>query len=267
MDTTYKGLYMSKLYRYFLPFALLSPCVALSAVNSHLPSLNHDILPFGSSFVGSLALGPDWVSGGRTQTLNLGPELDKTYTANQPDNTIANLDIFLGLQKSLTRCLTGQLGVDFATTSEAKLSGNIWDDALPAFNNYTYQYKIKHTQLALKGKLLADFGWPVIPWVSVMMGVGFNESFDFSNTPLLFEAVPSPNFSNNTEAAFTYGVGIGVQRKLVKHWQIGVGYEWSDWGRSQLGSVATAETNQSITLSHFYASAVMLNITFLALDQ
>lgn len=259
---------MLKRYLRLAPLVLLYPCVALSSTNSHLSGTNQGVMSlFGSSFVGSLALGPDWVSGGSTQTLNLGPELDKTYTANKPTSTIANLDIFLGLQKVLSSRLTGQVGLNFATTSDAKLSGNIWDDASPTFNNYTYQYKIKHTQLALKGKLLGDFGWPVMPWVSLMLGVGFNESFDFSNTPLIFQAVESPNFANNTEAAFTYGAGIGVQRKIVNHWQVGIGYEWSDWGRSQLGRAASSANNQSISLSHFYASAVMVNITFLAANQ
>ena len=52
----------------------------------------------------------------------------------------------------------------FVVTGAAKLSGDIWDDADPQFDNYTYQYQIKHSHFALKGKLLLDMGYIIIAY-------------------------------------------------------------------------------------------------------
>lgn len=101
-------------------------------------------------------------------------------------------EVFLGLQKALTQTLQGQLGLAVGFTSNASLSGVIWDDADPQFNNYTYRYKIQHTHVAVKGKLLSDAGYWLIPWISGSLGVGFNDTHGFHNTPTLFEALPNP---------------------------------------------------------------------------
>ena len=41
-------------------------------------------------------------------------------------------------------------------------------------------YHIRHTHVAAKGKLLADVGFPVKPYVSGSLGIGFNQSNLFS---------------------------------------------------------------------------------------
>ncbi len=252
-------------------YVLLSCCSLSSSVvfaDQHAqPFSNRFTALLASSFVGSLSVGPDFASGGNTQTLPLGPELTRTFTANQPGNTLANVEVLLGVQQPFTRHLQWQIGLDAATTSGATLSGNIWDDASPVFNNYTYRYQLKHTQLGLKGKLIGNYGWSFMPWLSLMLGVGFNEAYSFANTPIIFEAVPTADFTEHTTTTFTYGLGVGVQRTLAKHWQVGLGYEWVNWGKSQLGSLIGGSNSQTISISHFYASSVMLNVTFLASDQ
>jgi opacity protein-like surface antigen len=173
-------------------------------------------------------------------------------------------DIFLGIQKSLNEKLAGQIGLDVATTGNAVLSGEIWDDALPQYNNHTYNYKVNHSQLALKGKLLANIGLAVQPWVSMALGAGFNQAHDFNNTPTISHAVAIPNFTNKMTVAFTYTLGIGVQHTLNQHWHVGVGYEFSDWGKSQLGPASDQTMNTGLSLSHLYTNAILCSLTYSA---
>ena len=185
----------------------------------------------------TLSLGPAWQSNGNTQTFYLSPGVEKTYTANSPTHAMSNAEIFLGLQKNLAHQFQGQLGLAVAIAGNAKLSGNIWDDADPEFDNYTYTYKVNHIHVALKGILLFDRGYWLTPWVSGSIGVGFNHAYSFSNTPIIFEAIPNSNFSSNTVTAFSYTLGVGVQRVLNHHWQAGIGYEFADWGRISLDAL------------------------------
>ena len=67
--------------------------------------------------------------------------------ANQSTQALFDGEVFLGLQKPLTQTLQVQIGLAVAATSNANLSGMIWDDADPSFNNYTYSYQLQHQGL------------------------------------------------------------------------------------------------------------------------
>lgn len=238
-------------------FLLMGLCSSVAIAGTMGPASKDFQWVFGISG------GPVWANAGETQTFYLAPEIEKTYEARKSSNLLPDGELFLGLQKSWVNQLQLQLGLAVAAAGNAKLSGHIWDDADPQFNNFVYQYKIKHNHVALKGKLLADKGYFVTPWISGSIGVGFNRAKNFTNTPTIFEAITNPNFSSNTEASFTYTVGIGVQKALNDNWQVGVGYEFADWGRSQLGRALGQTFNQGLTLDHLYTNGVLLNIAYL----
>ena len=216
------------------------------------------------SWLSTLSAGPVWENGGAQQSFYLTPSIEKTYTANQTTNTLFAGEFFLGLQKKLSQTLMGQMGLAVATTSNAKLSGYIWDDADPLFANYTYEYKILHTHIAVKGKVLSDMGYWLTPWLSASMGVGFNTAHAFNNTPLIFEVPANANFATRNQTSFSYTLGAGVQKALTKHWQIGVGYEFSDWGKSGLGRTAEQVLNSGLTLNHLYTNGVLFNLSYIA---
>jgi opacity protein-like surface antigen len=242
-------------------FCCFSAQAAFSSSANNTPS---PLLIIPAGVVVSLSAGPVWQSGGQTQTFYLEPGIEKTYKAGNTTNVSAVGELFVGLQRSLSSLWLGQLGVAFATSSDTKLQGNIWDDADPQFNNYTYQYKVQNTQIAVKGKLIMDRGYWLMPWISGSVGVGFNHAHDFTDSPLIFEAVPTSNFSGNIQTAFTYSVAIGVQKALDQHWFAGVGYEFSDWGKSQLGRATDQTLNSGLKLDHLYNSGVLFNLTYLA---
>lgn len=215
-------------------------------------------------YVAAISAGPVWQNAGETQTIFLTSEIEKAYVANSSSNVLADVELFLGLQKLLTGTFTGQLGVALAATSKASLNGVIWDDGDPEFNNHIYSYRVQHRHIAIKGKLLSDMGYFVIPWVSASAGVGSNRASSFSNTPIIFEALPNRNFASHTETAFTFTLGAGVQKELNENLQIGIGYEFADWGKSQLGRAEGQTLGTGLSLNHFYTNGVMVNLTFIA---
>ena len=217
-----------------------------------------------SSGVATLSIGPVWENSENTQTFYLAPNIEKTYAANPASHALVNGEIFLGIQQPLREKIEGQIGLAVATTGNAALSGDIWDDALPQFNNYTYSYQVRHTHVAAKGKLLADGGYIVTPWVSGSLGVGFNQAHDYNNTPAISQAATMPNFTSYTTTAFTYTLGVGVERHLNQHWQAGVGYEFADWGSSQLGRASGQTLNTGLFLSHLYTNGFLFNLTYSA---
>ena len=55
--------------------------------------------------------------------------------------------------------------------------------------------------------------------------------------------------------ALTYTLGTGVQKILNAHWQVGVGYEFSDWGQSSLGRASEQTLHSGLELNHVYIKA------------
>jgi opacity protein-like surface antigen len=214
-------------------------------------------------WVGTVSGGPVWSRGGETQTFYLAPEIEKTYSARKESNVFASGELFIGIEKKLSQSWVSDIGIAAATTGNARLQGVIWDDADPQFNNYSYQYKIRNTRLAVKGKLLLDKGFWLMPWVSASAGVGFNRAHEFTNTPLIFEAIPNANFTDHTKTAFTYTVGAGFQKKLNDHWQAGIGYEFADWGKNNLSRAAGQTLNSGLHLNHLYTNGLLFNLTYL----
>lgn len=220
--------------------------------------------PFEKPWVATLSAGPVWENGGQTQTFYLTPSILKSYIANQFTQTLFDGELFLGLQKTFSQSIKGQFGLAVAATSNAGLSGVIWDDADQDFDNFTYTYNIQHTHVALKAKLLADKGYWLIPWVSGSIGVGFNNASSYHSTPIIFEAIPTPNFSSNIQTSFTYTVGLGVQKWINSNWQVGLGYEFADWGQSALGKSQEQTINTGLTLNHLYTNGLLFNLTYLS---
>ena len=217
-----------------------------------------------TSWVTSFSIGPVWSNAGSAQTLYLTPDVVKTYTANSSIRTIADGEVFLGVQKTLSHDIYTHLGIAGALTSPINLSGNIWDDADPAFNNYSYNYQVQHGHIALKAKVFKDSSYTFKPWVSGSVGVGFNRAYSFNNTALISEAIPQNNFGNNTQTSFTYTVGAGLQKIINHNWQIGMGYEFADWGKSQLSRAASQTINSGLNLNHLYTNGLIFNLTFIA---
>jgi len=243
-------------YQFSACFLMLTSSVGFTA-----NPIQHIGQSLASSWVATINVGPAFESAGNTQTLFLTSNIENTYAANHKSHALIDGEAFLGVHKLLREKLEGQFGLAVATTGNAALSGDIWSDADSTFNNFTYRYQVKHTHIALKGKLLADRGYLVIPWVSGSLGVGFNKAHDFTNTPTISEAVVMPNFTNNTTTALTYTLGTGIQRNLTPHSQIGIGYEFADWGQSQLDRASGQTVNRGLFLSHLYTNGFLINFT------
>lgn len=219
----------------------------------------------GQRVVATVSVGPAWYQAGKTQSIYLQPEFENAYIANTSSNTLVSGELFLGLQRPLFARAFGQLGFTVATTSPARLQGHVWELADENFDNFTYQYRIKNTRVAVKGKLLSEmFSSTYLPYLSGSLGVAFNRASQFSMTPLIFEVIPEAPFQAHTQTAFTYTLGAGLQKSFNHHWQIGIGYEFADWGNSALARSAVQTQNSGLTLSHLYTNQLQFSLSYLA---
>lgn len=216
----------------------------------------------------SINAGPVWYQAGKTQNLAVYDDFSDEYVAGNTNAPLISGELFLGLQHTITHHFFGQWGVAFSMATSAIPHGEIWETADPEFNNFTYQYKIDHNQISLKGLLLSAPFYDVYqPYLGGSVGVSFNKSFHFSQTPKTFEVVSSANFQSYQQTAFAYTLSAGFRRYMTKHWQIGVGYEFGDWGKSALSESVDQIKTGAISLNHLYTNQLQINVTYLLNEE
>jgi len=240
---------------------LCSAVLAVMSAPSYSGTMGSIDQPSGS--VLTLSLGPTWNDGARTQTVFLAPEIFNTYSADRDTHTLGSGELFLGWQEPVWSNWLAQMGVAVAASTNSRLKGDIWVDADPAFNNYTYRYDVNHVHVAVKGKLLtAQEYYFVQPYVSGSVGLGFNHAHNFSSTPKIFPEIPQAPFTSHTSTALSYTLGLGFQKAFAEHLSAGAGYEFADWGKSKLGMADEQLYSSVLSASHLYNNSLMLNITY-----
>ena len=226
--------------------------------------------------VATLSVGPGWARPGETQTLTLQPQIEKAYVPNPTSralrfvnttkhtDTLAAGEFFLGLYGDVNSVVEGQLGLAFGMSSQARLGGTIYEDADPAFNNYSYSYKIRNSRIGVKIKALYKTGYyDVIAYLSGCAAVGTNNSARYRIAPLLDTEVPSPFFSNNNSTTLSYNFAVGVEAPVDPNWRVGLGYEYANWGKSQLARAPEQTVGSGLTLGNLRVQELMVSLTYI----
>lgn len=186
------------------------------------------------------------------------PQIDN-YIPDSPTGTLATGELFFGLQKMVFPGATGELGIGLAGSTDAKITGVVAVSGLPDFGRY--EYKVDHGRVELKGRLIANT-YRLQPYVSGSFGAGFNNSHDFRASTLSPLIYPAPWFATKTVLGFSYTLGLGAQLLLNRHWQVGIGYEFADWGKSGLGVDALTGI-VGPNLDHLYTNELLFSLSYL----
>ena len=213
----------------------------------------------------SISAGPSWTNSGSSQTIALQPDLIKSYVPQSRTNTngLVNGEIFLGVQKKILQQILGQVGIAFYVSSPKKLKGYIQEDGSPDFQNYAYQYQVRHEHIALKSKWIFEQSRQINPYIHGGIGLGFNRSYGYSITPLIFQELPSPPFQSNTHVALSYSLGAGFQHALSQHCTVALGYQLVSWGASNLDPASGQTSSKGRGLNNLYSQGIEFNISYL----
>lgn len=240
---------------------VISACLALFCNTlSAVETVYTDEVLVWSSII-TVSGGAAWASPGKNQYLYPNPLPDYEYYSYQPHtDTLASGEIFFGLQRYFYPNVIGQLGLGVAGVGDAKVYGLVEVNGVP--DVYSYAYKVNHARVELKGKLISTAFRFVQPYFSASLGAGFNNAHEYevvSNFPTLF---PAYFFASNTAVAFSYSLGAGLQTMITPSWQVGVGYQFADLGKSYFGPSGTL-INRGIGLTHLYTNEVLGSLSYL----
>lgn len=213
----------------------------------------------------TLNLGPGWPTSTQNEVIELLPNVNNRYMSSSNTDAFIDGELFVGWQEKINSCAylaESQVGLAYMVTNSAKINGVIWQANNPLFDNETYAYRIKHSHVALRGKLLSTPKETYQGYVTGSIGIAFNTSYAFKNQPVINTVLPSPNFQTNTETDFTYTLAVGVQKRLNSNWAIGMGYQFADWGKSSLSRAPGQTMNTGPGFHNFYTSEAQFNLSY-----
>lgn len=201
----------------------------------------------------------------QSSNIELSPNTTNFYYAESQKVSIFGGELFVGYEKRVNEWVAIQFGAEGALTNDARLRGIIVQNQDP--DSLYYFYKIYHGYVGAKGRLVAHKEKVLQPYISGSLGAGFNNSHGFinkSNNP----AVPTTaNFASNLTTAISYIVGGGVEARLDDNIKIGVGYEYSGWGKSKLGIIPGQTTNSGPGLANIYTNSLQISIIYKAVSK
>ena len=218
-------------------------------------------IPIVWSSIITLSGGPAWSSPGQNQTLY--PQFPfpqfNNYYYNTPTKILGAGEVFFGLQRIIYPGMTGELGLGLAGASNANPTGTVNVNGVP--NVSTFKYTVQHARAEFKGKLIAN-SYKLQPYVSGSLGVGWNFSGNYNATTAFPLFYPAPGFADQTTLAFSYTLGLGVQTLIAPNWQVGMGYEFADWGKNTLGFDQGSQI-AGPGLSHLYTNQLLFSLSYL----
>lgn len=209
----------------------------------------------------TLSGGPAWTNPGKDHYLYPNPPpMNNHFIPKKEWTTLGSGELFFGLQRFICPDVIGQFGIGVAAASDARLSGFInVNDVIDVIH---YRYQVSHVRAEFKGKLIAAGYRLAQPYLSASAGVGFNHAHDYipvSSDTILY---PPSYFDSRSTVAFSYTLGAGLQRNLNQNWQVGVGYEFADWGKNYLGGDDYL-LGQGPGSAHLYTHELVFSVSYL----
>lgn len=175
--------------------------------------------------------------------------------------------VFLGTEMPLYPLWNVDMGIGFYEPGNTFTINGILNQGPDAqsSDNFPYSYQIQLRQILAEAKFLWKRWRHWYPYASAGLGAAYNKASDFVvlfNKFLTF----TPTFSEDTVASFSYKVGLGVDVDVYPSIRLGLGYRFSDFGASSLGSghidTFVLPNSSTLTTSHAYAHEVVAQLTF-----
>lgn len=220
------------------------------------------------NLVFSIAGGPTWSSPGQSQEFAYQPNVVNYYLANSNQTSnLATGELFLGIYNELNDAVQGQIGVEIGYSGNAYSEGTILQNNNPNQAYFDYSYNIRQFRTSVKAKIIfidLPVSSYVQPYIGGSLGLGFNNAFNYQTSKLNTKAMSTPEFTSQTNTAFTYTIGGGIQIPVDPFWQFGFGYEFAGWGTNQLGAAPyqTENTGHGLIAQSLYTSTALVSLTY-----
>jgi opacity protein-like surface antigen len=220
--------------------------------------------PLQWSPIVTLSAGAAWATPGQNQYLYpLPPPSYQFYSYEANTQAAATLEVLFALQRVISPGIIGQFGIGLAGVSDYTINGSVVVNGVE--DAYDYYYNINHARAELKGALIANTFKVLQPYISASFGFAYNTAHGYHpSANSIFVPVPLW-YDSNVTLAFPYSVGAGVQATVNPNWQVGIGYQFVDLGKSFLNGdgLFIADNQKGLRQTHLYTNQLLVSVSYL----
>lgn len=221
----------------------------------------HDDSVFDKPFVLGLDIGHTQTNQIHSVTFPLGYSTFSYVPQKSPSSTRYGISLS---RKFIVNSLNNILiGLSYHQFSSKTIKGTLEQGIFPPYYNANYQYNLQSSQLLAEIKAQHQWHQLFYPYLTAGIGWGINTAKQFQTTVPDYLTV-TPTFSNQTNSALSYTLGLGVDILLSTKVAMGVGYLFSDLGQVGLGHGLIRNTvlPNYINQSHLYTNTVLAQLSW-----
>lgn len=191
------------------------------------------------------------------------------YSSQGQYNTQSFFDIAIGAEYRFHPCWSFQGLLAFSQPRSFIGKGRVTQGVdVETANQYSYRYQVLARQLLLEGKLLGNVNQFIHPYALLGIGVASTTAYNYNVTIIPPWTTMSPLYSEHSSTSFSYGIGAGFDVDIdpLKHFRGGLGYRFTNFGRTSLGSgiLNTTTVSNTLSQSNLYAHEIFVQLTYIA---
>jgi opacity protein-like surface antigen len=186
------------------------------------------------------------------------------YKVTNTSESTSYFRLSLGREWQLPANLSLDTGLAYGLPTQWRVKGTITQGVEDASaDQFNYQYKIKSKEFLVETKLSYEY-LKIHPYFLLGLGAAFNRDFNYEVFMPSFLTF-TPEYSDHTEVAFTYEIGLGANYALATNLQIGCGIVVMDLGKNSLGEgqIDGDPFSETLQTKHFYVYSLLMQLTFL----
>lgn len=257
---------MIKMKRFHLEKFLHVLCYGIILTSSSIQGamFTHDIRPFIAIGTGISSSTDSFSS---TQFIEM-PVNNNEYYNYVEDHSRQNtpfLNGFAGIEWEAHDNKTYQLGISYQQLTHFNRDSQFTQGVdAQSTDLYHYHYSVLTKQLLIAGKILLTMKEHYHPYFLAGIGAAHNHAYHYTTDvpPLLtFTRL----YQDNTTNSFSYLLRIGIDTDITSNVRLGIGYQFTDYGKIKLGNAEIDTTSVQGTLSqtHFYANELIAQLSYL----
>ena len=213
-------------------------------------------------------------AGGGTQRYMDAESDEFIYTNSGSGKNTGFGGVFLGAEHALSWVSRPgffmQTGVEYNYFGNVNVRGINTVGAEPETSTtYAYNYNFKTQQVLGVFKLLGTAYERFHPYGEIGLGAAFNNASDYHATTAEIGSLNlTPEFNNQSKTQFSYSVGLGVDVEVNTKIRAGLGYRYSNFGKSSLenGTVIFESYQSSVPFGldsrNNYANQLIARISY-----
>lgn len=213
----------------------------------------------------TLSPGVAYQNNGATQTLLISttPQtLSNQYVADNDWHDTLIPQLFVGSDFYRHKKIDLQAGLTAGFVDDTQITGIVNQFALPNFDNLNYQYDVQSFFAMASLKMLYSAYQKYQPYLDGSLGLSHNHAYHYQETPRITGAVAMSPFSGHSTNSFAYSVGVGLMYHLNPRCSVGLGYQFSDLGKAELGTSPAQSSGETLNLNSLYLNQVLFNLSW-----